>query len=108
MTSKTTNKFSPEVRNRAVRMVLDHERERTLRVPGISGHRVRQPAISAARARLADHGLKGIVVWALGRQPERAHLLCRRRRRRRRRRPLAEGVEIFEQKALKKVAFVWE
>jgi transposase len=27
MTSKTTNKFSPEVRARAVRMVLDHERE---------------------------------------------------------------------------------
>ena len=24
MTSKTTNKFSPEVRTRAVRMVLDH------------------------------------------------------------------------------------
>jgi transposase len=27
MTSKTTNKFSPEVRERAVRMVLDHETE---------------------------------------------------------------------------------
>lgn len=27
MTSKTTNKFSPEVRVRAVRMVLDHEAE---------------------------------------------------------------------------------
>ena len=27
MTSKTMNKFSPEVRDRAVRMVLDHERE---------------------------------------------------------------------------------
>ena len=27
MTNKTTNKFSPEVRDRAVRMVLDHERE---------------------------------------------------------------------------------
>ena len=25
MTSKTTNKFSPEVRARAVRMILDHE-----------------------------------------------------------------------------------
>ena len=25
MTSKTTNKFSPEVRERAVRMVLEHE-----------------------------------------------------------------------------------
>ncbi len=27
MTSKTTNKFSPEVRDRAVRLVLDHESE---------------------------------------------------------------------------------
>ena len=27
MTSKTTNKFSPEIRVRAVRMVLDHETE---------------------------------------------------------------------------------
>jgi len=27
MTSNTTNKFSPEVRDRAVRMVLDHERD---------------------------------------------------------------------------------
>ena len=27
MTSKTTNKFSPEVRSRAVRLVLDHEQE---------------------------------------------------------------------------------
>ena len=27
MTSKTTNKFSPEVRGRAVRMVVDHEHE---------------------------------------------------------------------------------
>jgi len=27
MTSKTTNRFSPEVRVRAVRMVLDHEAE---------------------------------------------------------------------------------
>ena len=27
MTSKTTNKFSPEVRARAVRMMLDHEAE---------------------------------------------------------------------------------
>jgi transposase len=25
--SKTTNKFSPEVRSRAVRLVLDHEHE---------------------------------------------------------------------------------
>ena len=31
MTSKTTNTFSPEVRERAVRMVLDHEAQPTSR-----------------------------------------------------------------------------
>ena len=31
MTSKTTNKFPPEVRTRAVRMVLDHEHEHASR-----------------------------------------------------------------------------
>ena len=34
MTSKTTNKFSPEVRARAVRMVLDHAGEHRFALGG--------------------------------------------------------------------------
>ena len=42
MMSKTTNKFSPEVRARAVRMVLDHEGE----------HRSRWAAVSSIAAKI--------------------------------------------------------
>jgi transposase-like protein len=42
MTSKTTNRFSPEVRARAVRLVFDHEKE----------HRSRWAAVSSIAAKI--------------------------------------------------------
>lgn len=56
----------------------------------------------AARKKLAEHGLKGLVVWALEDNfnalsfYESAGGM-----------DTAEGVEVFDQKALKKVAFTW-
>ncbi|WP_315926140.1 GNAT family N-acetyltransferase [Mesorhizobium sp. SP-1A] len=57
----------------------------------------------AARRALSDHGLKGMVVWALEENQNALDFYAGAGGR-----DVAEGVEVFEQKALKKVAFVWE
>jgi ribosomal protein S18 acetylase RimI-like enzyme len=58
---------------------------------------------AAARDRLARHGLKGLVVWALEENPGALSFYHGAGGR-----DVAEGVEVFDQKALKKVAFVWD
>jgi ribosomal protein S18 acetylase RimI-like enzyme len=58
---------------------------------------------AAARRKLADHGLKGMVVWALEDNTNALSFYAGAGGR-----DVAEGVEVFDQKALKKVAFVWD
>lgn len=56
----------------------------------------------AARGRLSDLGLKGLVVWALEDNPGALAFYAGAGGR-----DVAEGIEVFEQKTLKKIAFVW-
>jgi ribosomal protein S18 acetylase RimI-like enzyme len=58
---------------------------------------------STARKRLAASGLRGLVVWALEENSGALSFYEGAGGR-----DIAEGVEVFDQKALKKVAFVWD
>ncbi|HEV7415770.1 GNAT family N-acetyltransferase [Tianweitania sediminis] len=58
---------------------------------------------AAARQKLSDHGLQGMVVWALEDNGGAVSFY-----RGIGGRDVAEGVEVFDHKALRKVAFVWE
>ena len=57
----------------------------------------------AAREKLAAHGMKGLVVWALEENEGALAFYAGSGGR-----DIAEGVEVFDQKALRKVAFVWD
>ena len=58
---------------------------------------------AAARARLAAHGLKGLAVWALEENTNALSFYAGAGGK-----DIAEGVEVFDQKALRKVCFVWD
>ncbi len=58
---------------------------------------------AAAKDKLATHGLAGLVVWALEENANAVEFYAHAGGR-----DIAEGVEIFDAKALRKVAFVWE
>jgi ribosomal protein S18 acetylase RimI-like enzyme len=71
--------------------------------PECQGVGLGRQLFTAARRKLADHGLKGLVVWAL---EENAGALSFYQNIGGR--DVAEGVEIFDARALRKVAFVWD
>jgi transposase-like protein len=56
MTSKTTNKFSPEVRARAVRMVLDHASEHPSRWAAVTSIAAKIDALAELRQRATREG----------------------------------------------------
>ncbi len=58
---------------------------------------------TAARQKLSTHGLSGLVVWALEENVNAVEFYARAGGR-----DIAEGVEVFDARALRKVAFIWE
>lgn len=57
----------------------------------------------AARSRLFDNGLAGTVVWVLEDNINAVQFYAGQGGRN-----MAEGVEVFDQKALRKIAFAWD
>ena len=89
-------------RNRANELPQQGEIYELYIAPEYQGVGLGTRLFAAARRKLADHGLKGLVVWALEDNGgalsfyQGAGGL-----------DVAEGIEIFDQKALKKIAFTW-
>lgn len=89
-------------RNRASELTQQGEIYELYILPEYQGVGLGTRLFRAARRKLTDHGLKGLVVWALEDNNgaisfyEGAGGF-----------DTAEGIEVFDQKALRKVAFTW-
>ena len=90
-------------RNRARELAQQGEIYELYLRPEYQGIGLGSRLFAAAREKLADSGLKGMVVWALEENSGALSFYEGAGGR-----DIAEGVEIFDQKALKKVAFVWD
>ncbi len=90
-------------RNRARELAQQGEIYELYLRPEYQGIGLGSRLFAAAREKLADSGLKGLVVWALEENSGALSFYEGAGGR-----DVAEGVEIFDQKALKKVAFVWD
>lgn len=89
-------------RNRSRDLVQEGEIYELYVQPEYQGIGLGTRLFQAARERLGSHGLKGLVVWALEDNTNATAFYHGAGGR-----DVAEGVEIFDQKALRKVAFVW-
>ena len=89
-------------RNRARELPQQGEIYELYLLPEYQGVGLGTRLFEAARDRLSRHGLRGTVVWALEENTGALSFYEGAGGR-----DVAEGIEVFEQKALKKVAFVW-
>lgn len=90
-------------RNRARELPQEGEIYELYLRPEYQGIGLGRRLFAEARARLGQQGMQGLVVWALEDNVGALSFYEGAGGR-----DVAEGVEVFDQKALKKVAFVWE
>lgn len=89
-------------RNRARELAQEGEIYELYLAPECQGIGLGGRLFEAARARLNANGLEGLVVWALEENHGALDFYAGRGGR-----DVAEGVEVFEGRALRKLAFVW-
>lgn len=89
-------------RNRARQLAQQGEIYELYLKPEYQGIGLGSRLFAAARKTLKSLGLKGLVVWALEENVNALSFYAGHGGR-----DVAEGVEVFDNKALKKVAFVW-
>ncbi|MCV0394559.1 MAG: GNAT family N-acetyltransferase [Rhizobiaceae bacterium] len=90
-------------RNRARELSQQGEIYELYLLPEWQGIGLGRRLFTAARRTLSGAGLKGLVVWALEDNQNALSFYAGAGGR-----DIAEGVEVFDQKALRKVAFVWD
>ncbi len=90
-------------RNRARELSQEGEIYELYLRPEYQGIGLGTRLFAEARGRLARSGMRGLVVWALEENGGALSFYKGIGGR-----DVAEGVEVFDQKALKKVAFVWD
>jgi len=90
-------------RNRARELKQEGEIYELYLRPECQGIGLGSRLFATARERLAAHGLRGLVVWALEENINAVSFYAGAGGR-----DIAEGVEVFDQKALRKIAFAWD
>jgi ribosomal protein S18 acetylase RimI-like enzyme len=90
-------------KNRARELPQQGEIYELYMLPEYQGIGLGSRLFAAARQMLTAHGLKGLVVWALEENDNALAFYSGSGGR-----DVAEGVEVFDSRALRKVAFVWD